>query len=185
MAAIAAASGRAPLDVAYDAMLEDGGYGLLYLPILNYSSGDLEPTREMLLHPRAALGLADGGAHVGTICDASMPTFMLTHWTRDRTRGDRLPVEWVVRKQTAETADLYGLSDRGVVAPGKVADLNVIDYEHLEVRSPRVVADLPAGGRRLLQEAAGYVATIKSGVTTFAGGEDTGERPGRLLRGAR
>ncbi len=185
VAALAAASGRTPLDVAYDAMLADEGFGLLYLPILNYSSGDLEPTRKMLLHPRAALGLADGGAHVGTICDASMPTFRLTHWTRDRTRGERLTVETVVRKQTAETAALYGLGDRGVVAPGKLADLNLIDYEHLQVSSPRVVADLPAGGRRLVQDATGYVATIKSGVTTFDRGRDTGERPGQLLRGAR
>jgi len=185
VAAIAGATGRSPLEVAYDAMQTDEGYGLLYLPILNYSSGDLEPTRQMLLHPRAALGLADGGAHVGTICDASMPTFMLSHWTRDRTRGERLPVELVVRKQTSETADLYGLGDRGVVAPGKLADLNVIDYEHLQVGSPRVVADLPAGGRRILQNATGYVATIKSGMTTFERGEDTGERPGHLLRGMR
>ncbi len=185
VAAIAAAAGRGPLEVAYDAMLADDGFGMLYLPILNYSSGDLEPTRQMLLHPRAALGLADGGAHVGTICDASMPTFMLSHWTRDRTRGARLPVELVIRKQTSETADLYGLGDRGVVAPGKLADLNVIDYEHLQVGDPKVAADLPAGGRRILQDATGYVATIKSGVPTFERGEDTGERPGHLLRGER
>ncbi|HVN50199.1 MAG TPA: amidohydrolase family protein, partial [Acidimicrobiales bacterium] len=185
LAAIAAAAGRTPLEVAYDAMLEDDGRALLYVPILNYSSGSLDPTREMLLHPRAALGLSDGGAHCGVICDASQPTFMLTYWTRDRTHGERLPLEWVVRKQTRDTARLYGLGDRGTIEPGMVGDLNVIDYEHLQLETPIVVADLPAGGKRLVQRATGYTATIKSGVTTFAGGEDTGERPGHLLRGAR
>jgi N-acyl-D-aspartate/D-glutamate deacylase len=185
LAAIATASGRTPLEVAYDAMLEDDGRALLYVPILNYSSGSLEPTREMLLHPRAALGLADGGAHCGVICDAGQPTFMLAYWTRDRTKGDTLPLEWVVRKQTRDTARLYGLGDRGTIEEGMVADLNVIDYERLQLEAPVVVDDLPAGGKRLVQRARGYVATLKSGVTTFADGEDTGERPGRLLRGAR
>ncbi len=185
LAGLAAASGRSEMDVAYDAMMEDGGRGLLYVPILNYSQGSLEPAREMLVHPRSAAGLADGGAHCGVICDASQPTFMLTHWTRDRTRGERLPLEWVVRKQTLDTARLYGLGDRGVLAPGMVADVNVIDYERLLLGSPRVVADLPAGGKRLVQNATGYVATIKGGETTFEDGRDTGARPGRLLRGAR
>ncbi|MGH9079750.1 MAG: N-acyl-D-amino-acid deacylase family protein [Acidimicrobiales bacterium] len=185
LAGIAAATGRTPLSVAYDAMLEDRGRGLLYVPILNYSDGHLGPAREMLLHPRAAAGLADGGAHCGVICDAGQPTFMLTHWTRDRTRGDRLPLEWVVKKQTHDTARLYGLGDRGTVEVGAVADLNIIDYEGLQLGNPTVVADLPAGGKRLVQDAAGYVETIKSGVTTFDHGEDTGERPGVLLRGAR
>jgi len=185
IAAIAATEGRHPLEVAYDAMLSDGGHGLLYIPILNYSSGDLEPARKMLLHPRAAVGLADGGAHCGVICDASMPTFMLTHWTRDRSRGPRLPLELVVRKQTRDTARLFGLGDRGTLETGMVADVNVIDYESLTLGNPVVTTDLPAGGRRLLQDASGYRATIKSGVITFADGEDTGERPGRLLRGAR
>jgi N-acyl-D-amino-acid deacylase len=185
LASIAAKSGRTPLEVAYDAMLDDGGRALLYVPILNYSSGSLEPAREMLLHPRAALGLADGGAHCGVICDAGQPTFMLSYWTRDRTKGDKLPVEWVVRKQSRDTARLYGLGDRGTIEPGMVGDLNVIDYEHLQLGNPTVVDDLPAGGKRLVQRATGYTATIKAGVTTFAGGEDTGERPGRLLRGAR
>jgi N-acyl-D-amino-acid deacylase len=182
---LAAASGRTPVSVAYDAMLEDDGRGLLYVPILNYSNGDLEPAREMLLHPRSAAGLGDGGAHCGVICDASQPTFMLTHWTRDRTRGERLPLEWVVKKQTHDTARLYGLGDRGTVEVGAVADLNLIDYENLQMGNPTVVNDLPAGGARLLQGASGYVETIKSGVTTFAAGEQTGARPGTLLRGAR
>jgi len=185
LASIAEGVGRPPLEVAYDAMLEDDGTGLLYLPILNYSSGSLEPTRQMLLHPRSALGLGDGGAHVGIICDASMPTFMLTHWTRDRTRGDRLPLEWVVRKQTKDTAHMYGLGDRGTLEPGKLADINLIDYDHLQLENPRVADDLPAGGRRLVQQATGYVATFKGGIATFEAGEETGARPGRLVRGPR
>jgi N-acyl-D-amino-acid deacylase len=182
---IATATGRTPLSVAYDALLEDDGRGLLYVPILNYSDGDLEPAREMLLHPRSAAGLGDGGAHCGVICDASQPTFMLTHWTRDRSRGDRLPLEWVVKKQTHDTARLFGLGDRGTIAVGAVADLNLIDYDNLQMGNPMVVNDLPAGGSRLLQAASGYVETIKSGVTTFADGKETGARPGTLLRGAR
>ncbi len=185
LAARAAGLGRHPLEVAYDAMLEDDGHGLLYVPILNYSSLSLEPIREMLLHPRSAAGLADGGAHCGVICDASQPTFMVTHWTRDRTRGPKLPLEWVVKKHTADTAALYGLTDRGTLEEGRVADVNVIDYDHLQLGAPRVAADLPAGGTRLVQEASGYLATVKAGETTFEAGRDTGARPGRLLRGAR
>jgi N-acyl-D-aspartate/D-glutamate deacylase len=139
----------------------------------------------MLLHPRAAAGLGDGGAHCGVICDASQPTFMLTHWTRDRDRGERLPLEWMVKKQTHDTARLYGLTDRGTIEVGALADLNLIDYDRLQLTNPRVVADLPAGGKRLLQGAVGYVETIKSGVTTFAEGVETGARPGTLVRGAR
>ena len=185
LAGLAAASGRHPLEVAYDAMLVDDGQGLLYVPILNYAQGSLEPVREMFLHPRAASGLADGGAHCGVICDASMPTFMLTHWTRDRSRGERLPLEWVVKKQTHDTARLYGLADRGTIEVGMLGDLNVIDYDHLQLAPPQVVRDLPAGGSRLVQRAEGYVATIKSGVVTFDHGDDTGARPGELIRGAR
>ncbi len=185
LAAIAARAGRSVLEVALDVMVSDHGQGLLYLPILNYSDGNSESTREMLLHPSAVLGLSDGGAHVGTICDASMPTWMLTHWVRDRTRGARLPLELVVQRQTSDTARLYGLGDRGVLAPGFVGDVNVIDFEHLSLRPPEVRYDLPAGGRRIVQRAEGYLATIKSGVTTFRNGEATGEHPGRLLRGAR
>ena len=185
LAGMAEAAGVTPLEVAYDAMLADDGQGLLYVPILNYAEGSLDPVRDMLLHPRAASGLGDGGAHCGVICDASMPTFMLTHWTRDRSRGETLPLEWVVKKQTHDTARLYGLTDRGTLEVGMVADLNVIDYDNLQLEPPHVVADLPAGGRRLLQGATGYVATIKSGTVTFADGTDTGARPGVLLRGAR
>ena len=185
LAGLAAARGVSPLEVAYDEMARDGGQGLLYIPILNYATGDLDHVREMMLHPQGLLGLADGGAHTGTICDASMPTFMLTHWTRDRSRGERLPLEYVVKKQTHDTARLYGLSDRGTVEPGALADFNLIDYEGLSLGVPYVEADLPAGGRRLLQKASGYVATIKAGTVTFEQGAATGELPGRLVRGAR
>ncbi len=185
LAGIAEATGRTPVAVAYDAMLEDDGRGLLYVPILNYSDGDLHAAREMLLHPRAAAGLGDGGAHCGIICDASQPTFMLTHWTRDRVRGERLPLERVVKMQTHDTARLYGLTDRGTLEVGALADINLIDYDNLQLTNPTVVEDLPAGGKRLLQGAVGYVETIKSGVTTFEGGTDTGARPGMLVRGSR
>jgi N-acyl-D-aspartate/D-glutamate deacylase len=185
LAGLAAARGVTPMEVAYDEMLADGGQGLLYLPILNYATGDLDHVHEMLLHPQGLLGLSDGGAHCGTICDGSMPTFMLTHWTRDRTRGARLPLEYVVKKQTHDTARLYGLSDRGTVEPGALADLNLIDYDALALGTPFVRSDLPAGGRRLLQRAEGYVCTIKQGTLTFDHGEPTGELPGQLLRGAR
>ena len=122
---------------------------------------------------------------MGTICDASMPTWMLTHWVRDRSRGDRLPLELIVKRQTSDTAQLYGLEDRGVLAPGYVGDVNVIDYDGLRLHSPEVVADLPAGGRRIVQRADGYLVTIKSGTVTFRDGEPTGAHPGRLLRGGR
>jgi N-acyl-D-amino-acid deacylase len=182
LAARAAAAGVAPLEMGYDALLADEGRGLLYVPILNYSDGWLEPARQMLLDPQSACGLGDGGAHCGVICDASIPTFLLTHWSRDRTRGETLPLELVVRKQTHDTARLYGMHDRGTLEPGMVADLNLIDYDALQLVPPRVVHDLPAGGSRLVQEATGYVATIKSGVTTFEHGRETGARPGRLIR---
>jgi N-acyl-D-amino-acid deacylase len=185
LAGIAAATGRSALSVAYDTMLEDDGRGLLYVPILNYSNGNLHAAREMLLHPRAASGLGDGGAHCGVICDASQPTFMLTHWTRDRVRGETLPLEYVVKMQSHDTARLYGLTDRGTLEVGAMADINLIDYDRLQLTNPRVVDDLPAGGKRLLQGAVGYVETIKSGVTTFAEGVETGARPGTLVRGAR
>ena len=184
LAGIARANGTTPLEVAFDAMMANDGWGLLYLPILNYSDGDLEPTLAMLQHPRAALGLADGGAHVGTICDASMPTFMLTHWVRDRTRGDRLELEWIVKKQTMDTARLYELHDRGTLEVGMLGDVNLIDFEALELEPPMVLTDLPAGGHRLVQRARGYVATIKRGTVTFKEGTPTGALPGALLRGA-
>ena len=185
LAGLAAARGVSALEVAYDEMARDDGTGLLYLPILNYASGDLDHVYDMLQHPRGLLGLSDGGAHTGTICDGSMPTFMLTHWTRDRVRGDTLPLEFVIKKQTHDTARLYGMSDRGTVEPGALADFNLIDYEGLQLEAPFVTNDLPAGGKRLLQRASGYAMTIKKGAVTFENGQATGELPGRLLRGAR
>jgi len=185
LAGLAASSGRTALEVAYDFMAENDGGGLLYIPILNYATGDLDHVREMLQHPRGALGLSDGGAHTGTICDASMPTFMLTHWTRDRSRGETLPLPYIIKKQTHDTARLYGMSDRGTVEAGALGDLNLIDYDALSLGGPYVKADLPAGGSRLLQRAEGYVATIKKGTVTFDHGEPTGETPGRLVRGSR
>jgi N-acyl-D-aspartate/D-glutamate deacylase len=182
LAGIAERTGRTALDVAYEAMLEGGCEGLLYVPILSYSHGNLDHVREMLLHPRAALGLADGGAHCSVICDASMPTYMLTHWTRDRNRGETLPLEYVVKKQTHDTARLYGLLDRGTIEPGMLADVNLIDYDLLQLLPPQVVADLPAGGTRIVQRADGYVATIKRGVVTYRNGKSTGARPGQLVR---
>jgi N-acyl-D-aspartate/D-glutamate deacylase len=185
VAAMAVAAGVDPLEMLYDVMLEYGAHHLLMLPFFNYAERNHDAIREMLLHPGGVSGLSDGGAHCGLICDASIPTFMLTHWARDRVRGDTLPLEYLVKKQTADTAGLYGLGDRGVLAPGKKADVNVIDFDGLILRMPRVARDLPAGGARLLQEADGYVATMVSGEITRRHGVDTGARPGRLLRGAR
>ncbi|MFP5325958.1 MAG: N-acyl-D-amino-acid deacylase family protein, partial [Acidimicrobiia bacterium] len=174
VAAIAERDRRRPAEVAYDLMLADGGTGFLYLPLFNYSQFDLEPTREMLTHPHSLLGLSDGGAHCGAICDASVPTSMLTHWGRDRSRGPRLPLPWLVRKQTRETAEAVGLLDRGLLAPGMRADVNVIDFERLRLHKPQMVHDLPAGGRRLIQRASGYRATVVAGEVTFEDGEHTG-----------
>ena len=185
IAAIAQAAGTTPEEAAYDAFCAEDGRALLMVPLFNYVDGNHDAIREQLTHPQGVLGLSDGGAHCGLICDASMPTTMISHWTRDRCRGERLPLEWVVRKQTQDTAALFGLNDRGVVAAGKRADLNVIDHAAIRLRTPRLVHDLPAGGRRLLQHADGYTATIVASEQTRAGGVDTGARPGRLLRGRR
>ena len=154
------------------------------IPILNYSGYTHDPVLEMLKDPTTVVGLADGGAHCNSICDAGVPTHMLEHWARDRD-GETLPVETVVRKITRDTAEVYGLLDRGVVAPGLRADLNVIDFEHVAQLSPRLVHDLPAGASRFIQEARGYEATVAGGQVTFRQGEHTGALPGRLLRGAR
>ncbi len=190
VAAIAEERGVSALEAFYDLMLESAsGEGpataMLMLPFFNYAEANHDAIREMLTHPAGVSGLSDGGAHCGMICDASYPTFLLTHWARDRYRGKGLALEYVVKKQTADTAALFGLTDRGVIAAGKKADLNVIDFERLTLHTPRMAYDLPAGGRRLVQDASGYVATMVSGVVTRRGGQDTGARPGRLVRGAR
>ena len=182
VAAIAEARGVDPLACAYDLLMEHDGEAFLMFPLLNYVDGNHDVIYEMLTNPIAINGLADGGAHVRMICDASIPTYLLTHWARDRTRGPKLSVEESVRLQTSATAQVIGLEDRGVIAPGKRADLNVIDFERLRIGAPRVVTDLPAGGTRLLQDAEGYVATIVGGEVTRREGADTGARPGRLVR---
>jgi N-acyl-D-amino-acid deacylase len=185
VASMAVANGVGTLEMLYDLFCEEDGRALLMLPMLNYSEGSLDAVHDMLTHPAGVMGLSDGGAHCGMICDASIPTFMLTHWTRDRTRGPKLPLEWVVKKQTHDTAQLFGLGDRGTLEVGKKADLNVIDTANLRLLQARMAHDLPAGGRRLLQEAQGYAATVVSGAVTRRNGADTGARPGRLLRGVR
>jgi N-acyl-D-aspartate/D-glutamate deacylase len=182
---IAARVGRTPAEVLYDMIVERGPEDLFMIPVNNYADNTFEALREMLLHPNAVLGLSDGGAHCAIICDASIPTSMLTHWTRDRTRGEKLPLEFVVKRQTRDTATLYGLRDRGLLAPGYKADVNVIDYEHLALRKPEIAYDLPGGARRLVQRADGYVATIVAGEVVLRDGEATGALPGRVLRGAR
>jgi N-acyl-D-aspartate/D-glutamate deacylase len=174
-------SGRTVLEVLYDAMLEHEGHALLYFPIYNYSGGNLDAVAQMLHHPRALFGLSDGGAHVGTICDASFQTFLLTHWARDRAER-RMPIEQAVRMLTAANAEWVGFEDRGVLAPGKKADVNVIDLAALELLPPRLVHDLPAGGKRFMQDAKGYRATIVSGEVVAENGALTGARPGRLVR---
>jgi len=182
LAARSERAGRAPLDLAYDTLLHDGGRGFLYLPLLNYGDGNLDPAGEMLAHTNTVVGLGDGGAHVGTICDASFPTTLLTLWARDREHG-RLDLPFVVHRQTGATARTVGLLDRGVLAPGYRADVNVIDFDRLRARRPEIRHDLPAGGKRLVQAADGYVATIAAGAVTYEGGEAAGPLPGRLVRG--
>ena len=185
VAARAARAGREPRELLYDLMLEDDGRELFMHPLLNYSDRNLDCAREWLQHPLTVLGGSDSGAHVGGICDASIPTWMLTHWSRDRTRGERLPLEWVVKKQTHDTARLYGLEDRGTIRAGQKADLNVVDYQSLALHRPEVVFDLPGGSRRIMQGADGYVATIVTGEPVLEHGQDTGARPGRVVRGGR
>jgi N-acyl-D-aspartate/D-glutamate deacylase len=182
-AGAAAREGRRPEEVVYDWMLERDGRQFLFAPLANYVDGNFDALREMMLHPRTVLGLSDGGAHCGLICDASMPTYLLTHWVRDRTRGERIPLEHAVRLQTGNTAAVYGLTDRGTLEPGKKADVNLIDLDALRIHAPEMVFDLPAGGRRLIQHVDGYRATIVSGEVTFENGEPTGARPGGLVRG--
>ncbi len=183
VAALAAKEGRDPREYVYDVMMERDGKGMIYLPLIGYANGDFDALREMMEHPAAVFSLSDGGAHCGLICDASVPTFLLTHWVRDRERGDRIPLERVVEQQTRRTAWFYGLEDRGVIAPGMKADVNVIDFDRLHLHAPEVVYDLPAGGRRLVQKIDGYRYTVQSGEVTFEDGQATGALPGRLVRG--
>jgi N-acyl-D-aspartate/D-glutamate deacylase len=182
VAAIARAQNRDARDVALELMMSQDGKGLLLNTFENYTDGNLNVVREMLTDEASILGVADGGAHVGLICDASSPTFLLSHWARERKRGPKLPLGFLVHKQTRQTALAYGLTDRGLLAPGYKADINVIDFEALRLLKPEVIYDLPAGGRRLMQQAQGYKHTFVSGCETLCDGQPTGELPGRLLR---
>ncbi|HAY68874.1 MAG TPA: hypothetical protein DCY82_11405 [Acidimicrobiaceae bacterium] len=181
-AALAAERGVTLEEAMYDFLAAGDGTNIAALPGVGYVKGDMEDLREMLVDPGTIVGLGDAGAHVKLICDGSVPTTQLTHWVRDRTRGERIPLEFMVHKQTLRNAQLYGFADRGELAVGKRADVNVIDFENLNVHRPVAHADLPAGGLRYLQPVEGYVATFVGGVQTRADDTDTGERPGRLLR---
>ncbi len=179
----ARAQGITPEEMALDIMLQNEGNALLYQPLFNYEPGNLDHVKTMLDHPYTVAGLADAGAHCGMLCDASFPTTLIQHWGRDRDRGERLPLERLIAMQTRDTARQVGLNDRGVIKEGYKADLNIIDFENLTLHAPQIVHDLPAGGRRLIQKASGYTATIIAGKVAFREGESTGELNGRLIRG--
>ena len=185
VAGLAEAAGVSPLEMMYDLLLRDGGRELFYQPLGGYVTYNFDFFRKNMQHPNVLFGLSDGGAHCGVIADAGMPTFILTHWGRDRVKGEGFPLEFLVRKLTSDTAKAYGLNDRGQLKPGLLADLNLIDFEALKLFRPEAIADLPAGGKRLVQRAEGYRYTIKSGQVTFVDGESTGALPGGLVRGGR
>lgn len=182
IAAMAEKAGQTPQEFCYDYLTGGDGGRMLYFPVTNYVHGDLDVVREMVTDPHTVLGLSDGGAHCGVICDASLNTFMLTHWVRDRERGDRLPLEFSIQRQTSETADFFGFHDRGRLKPGLKADVNIIDFDALRLHHPHMVYDLPAGGRRLVQRVDGYDMTMVSGTPIFERGQETGARPGKLVR---
>jgi N-acyl-D-aspartate/D-glutamate deacylase len=182
VAARAAAAGVSPAEYSYDLLTANQGTGFIYFPILNYADGNLDFVEGLLNRDDTVISLSDGGAHCGTICDAASPTFLLQHWVRDRARG-RITIENAIKRQCSDTARLYGMHDRGQLVPGLLADINLIDLPALKLGAPWMAFDLPAGGRRLLQKADGYVATIKSGVVTFRHGAMTGDLPGVLIRG--
>jgi len=179
----ARAMGVAPRELAYDLMLEDGGRAVLIQFVTNYYERTLDVTLKMLNDRHTVLGLSDGGAHLGYLCDASLPTFMLTHWVRDRAQGGKLTLGEAVKALTVDTARVVGLLDRGRIAPGYKADINIIDWDRLTLKPPTVAYDLPSGGRRLTQDAAGYVATIVNGTAVYRDGQPTGQLPGRLVCG--
>ncbi|HEY5010012.1 MAG TPA: amidohydrolase family protein, partial [Acidimicrobiales bacterium] len=182
LGAVARRLGVDAREYAYDVQLQREGRQLIYTPLFNFVDGNLNAVREMITSPTSMFGLSDGGAHCGAICDASMTTTYLTLWSRDRGDPTRIPLESVVHQLTRRPALHFGWPDRGLIAPGHLADLNVIDYTALNCDSPRIETDLPAGGRRLLQSATGYRFTIKRGAVTFEDGEATGALPGQLLR---
>lgn len=177
--------GLNPLELCLDILTRGEGKDMIYYAFLNYGESSLDPAKEMMEHPNTILGLGDGGAHCGSICDGSFTTHMLTHWTRDRKRGEKLELPWVIKAHCLDTAKAVGLNDRGILAPGYRADINIVDLKKMQLRKPEVHFDLPAGGRRLMQYADGYVATIVNGVPIYLDGESTGARPGRLVRGSK
>jgi N-acyl-D-aspartate/D-glutamate deacylase len=185
IAARAARQGRSPEELAYDLLIEGDGKGMLYLPVTNFAGGNLDVVREMIDAPNSLIGLGDGGAHVGVMCDATSTSYLLTHWTRDRGRGSLFPVSWAIKRLAADNAAAIGLGDRGLLRAGMKADINILDYDNLRLRRPEIVYDLPAGGKRLLQRTDGFDATIVSGAVVYRHGEATGALPGRLIRGAR
>jgi len=182
IAAVAARGNMSPAEIAYDLLLENEGRGLLLVALANYGDRNLDPIHQLITDPNAVLGLGDGGAHYGMICDSSYPTFVLQHWTRDR-KGQRLSIERAVKALAADPAKTVGLDDRGVLSVGRKADVNVIDHDRVRLGQPKVLYDLPAGGRRLTQGAGGYDAMVVSGQVVSLGGEPTGALPGRLVRG--
>jgi len=184
IAALAQVAGKKPAEYIYDAMLENDGRNLLYYPAFGYSQGDLSRQVALLKDENSVISLADTGAHCGVLADVSTPTYLLTHFVRDRTRGERFSLQWAVKLHTADTAACVGLHDRGQIKAGFKADLNVIDFERLQVQTPQVIYDLPAGGRRVFQGAEGYVATVVNGEVIFENGEPTGAMPGKLVRGS-
>lgn len=183
VAGIARARGMNPLEVMYDLLVDHDGKELFYQPLGGYVNYNLDAQRQLMQHPNVIMGLSDGGAHCGVIADAGMPTFIMTHWGRDRKKGETLPLEFIVRSLTRRTAEAYDLMDRGLLAEGMIADINVIDFDKLRLFRPEAVYDLPTGGRRLVQRVLGYDYTVKSGKVTFEHGEHTGELPGVLVRG--
>ena len=183
--AIAMNANKKVMEILLDQLVANEGHGLIYMPFFNYAYGDLSFNYEAHQHPGTRMGLSDAGAHCGAICDGGTPTFMLTHWVRDRTRGGKLPLELVVHRQTQQTAALYGLTDRGHIAPGKRADINIIDFEKLNFTMPYMAYDLPAQGRRLVQQAIGYDATFVAGTQIVDSDQFTGALPGNLVRGPR
>ena len=182
IAGIAKARGLDVMDVMYDMLVANGGKELFYQPLGGYQGFSLDYQKKLLEHPNVLFGLSDGGAHCGVIADAGMPTFILTHWGRDRTRGDKMSLEFIVKSLTASTAHAYGMFDRGQLTEGMIADINVIDFDGLRLHRPEAVFDLPAGGRRLVQRAEGYEITIKSGEVIFNNGQHSGALPGKLVR---
>ncbi len=185
VAGIAAARGESPFAVMYDLLLEEGGRTLFYQPLGGYTNYNLDYYRDIMQLPNILFGLSDGGAHCGVIADAGMASYILSYWGRDRTRGERLPLEYLVRKLSRDTAEAYGMTDRGLLTPGAKADINVIDFDALRLHRPEAVYDLPTGGRRLVQRVDGYRHTVQSGQVTFESGEHTGALPGKLVRGGR